>query len=111
LPRRIDRRDQIGKDAAESSHVGDQASRSDDPFNPPGLAGAGIGTCGKNPNGGKAVTAQSAARSHRERAVDRNMQTGRLSWRQPFETNPARLLVDTPHVTGVGVDIHLDISA
>jgi hypothetical protein len=68
LPRRIDRRDQIGKDAVEISHVGDQASKSDDPFNPPGLAGAGIRTCGKNPNGGKVVTARPAARSHREQA-------------------------------------------
>lgn len=45
------------------------------------------------------------------RLVNRNMQTGRLSWRQPFETHPARLPVDTPHVTGVGVDINLDIPA
>jgi hypothetical protein len=43
--------------------------------------------------------------------VNRNTQTGRLSWRHPFETHPAQLPVDTPHFTGVGVDINLDISA
>jgi hypothetical protein len=43
--------------------------------------------------------------------VNRSLRTGRLSGRQPFETHPAQLPVDTPHFTGVGVDINLDISA